>query len=158
MGQPEKEIENAILEYLSFVKVFAWKNQSTGIWDPTKKVFRKSTNPYHVNGVADILGIYLQTPLAIEVKTPKEPGKAGGTLSAYQRRFLYDFWRNGGIAMVARNVDQVAAGLYRIKVWKEAMWNAQPPNMAQKHVPDLVGFTSQDSISGVSKIRQTPQK
>jgi hypothetical protein len=36
---PEKAIENQILHFLFKKKVFAWKNQSVGIFDPIKKVY-----------------------------------------------------------------------------------------------------------------------
>jgi hypothetical protein len=67
----EKQIENQILTYLRNKGIFVWKNQSTGVFDPTKKVFRKSSNPHHISGVSDILGILKDGRfLAIEVKKP----------------------------------------------------------------------------------------
>jgi Holliday junction resolvase len=52
-------------------------------------------------GVADIIGIYMGKPLAIEVKSEK------GRLSKYQERWLKRFENAGGIAFVARSVDDV---------------------------------------------------
>ena len=66
----EKQIENQILTYLRNKKIFAWKAQTTGIFDPKKRIFRKSNNPHHINGVSDILGIFEGRFLAIEVKRP----------------------------------------------------------------------------------------
>ena len=66
----EKEIENLILDYLSYRPGYYWKNQSVGIYDPTKRKFRKSNNRHHVLGVADILGVKNDGQfVAIEVKT-----------------------------------------------------------------------------------------
>lgn len=101
MKQTEKQIENAILDYLTLLPGTYWKNNSTGVFDPTKKVFRKSPK-YHRNGVSDILGIDADGRfVAIEVKTPK------GRLSENQKLFLDDINHFGGIAFVARSVDDV---------------------------------------------------
>jgi hypothetical protein len=52
----EKHVENAILDYLLARGLFVFKNQSTGIYDPTKRTFRKKSK-YQINGVSDIAGI-----------------------------------------------------------------------------------------------------
>lgn len=105
MGQAEKRIENEILKILKLSGVFAWKCQTVGIFDPKKKIFRRNTNPFHIKGVADILGIYKGQPLAIEVKS------ITGRLSPDQKLFLETFRENGGISLVARSVDDVIKGL-----------------------------------------------
>jgi hypothetical protein len=108
----EKEIENAILDYLSFRNdVFAWKNQSTGIYDPIKKCYRKSNNKHHINGVADILGLFRGRPLAIEVKA------ARGRATPSQMDFLFKFHKMGGIAIIARNVMEVKIALDSAAGW-----------------------------------------
>ncbi len=100
--ETEKEIQNSILEYLAYRKdVFAWPNQSVGIFDPVRKVFRKSHSKHHLNGVSDILGIYRGKPLAIEVKTKI------GKVSPDQRDFLHQFGEEGGVCFVARSVQDV---------------------------------------------------
>lgn len=102
MPTPEGIIKKAICEYLSYQRgCLFWVNASTGIYDPTKKLFRKPRSQYQRNGVADILGIYQNKPLAIEVKSAK------GRLSEAQECFLADFKRAGGIAIVARSIDDV---------------------------------------------------
>lgn len=68
---PEKLIETSILDFLRAKKVFAWKNQSIGVFDTQKGIFRKSRNPHAINGVSDILGVFNAKFLAIEVKTPE---------------------------------------------------------------------------------------
>lgn len=100
----EKEIENQILSWLSFKGIFAWKVKSVGTFDPVKKVFRTPARNY-LKGVADILGIYKGKPLAIEVKSKK------GKLSEHQRLFLIRFHENGGIAIIAKSVEDVEQGL-----------------------------------------------
>lgn len=98
-SQPEKVIENAILDYLLMIEGMFWKAQNVGIYDPRKGTFRK-TSKYHKAGVADILGIIRGRFVAIEVKTKT------GRLSKSQAKFLQDVKDNGGIAFVARSVNE----------------------------------------------------
>lgn len=101
----EKQIENEILNFLKTMGVYCWKNQSVGIFDPVKKVYRKPNNPHHIKGVADILGIIQGRFLAIEVKSDK------GLISTEQKIFLKHINEEGGIAFVARSVEQVILNL-----------------------------------------------
>lgn len=96
----EREIETQILMWLKAKGIMAWKIKSTGFYDVRRKCFRKDTGPYRL-GVADILGIYKGKPLACEVKAKK------GLVSDLQREFLEEFAREGGIAFVARSVEDV---------------------------------------------------
>lgn len=101
----EKDIEKSILIYLNACPdCFAWKNNSTGVFDPTKKVFRKPKNPFLINGVSDIIGVYKGRPLFIEVKVP---GKEESGLSENQKAFLKQVTRMGALAFVASSVEQV---------------------------------------------------
>lgn len=98
----EKSIENVILKYLSFIpNTYAWKNNSTGIYDAKRGCYRKSKNVFAVNGVSDILGIHNGRLLAIEVKT--RTGKA----SEDQEKFIERINKEGGIAGICRSVDEV---------------------------------------------------
>lgn len=98
----EKVIENLILKYLAYCRIFAWKNNSTGVYDPTKKTFRANKNPYAIKGVADILGVLPDGKLlAIEVKMPK------GRVSKEQKQFIERVNDNGGIAFVARGLREI---------------------------------------------------
>ncbi len=102
----EKEIENSILHFLnSFLGVTCWKNQSVGIYDPVKKVYRKSYNKYHFKGVSDILGVIQGKFLAIEVKS--ETGK----LTPEQKAFIMKINEDGGVAFVARSLQDVVTNL-----------------------------------------------
>lgn len=106
---PEGAVRNAICEFLAYQRgCLFWVAQTVGIYDQTKKLYRKPGR-YHRNGVADILGVYLGIPIAIEVKSAK------GVLSEHQRVFLDDFKRAGGIAIVARCVDDVIALFKKLK-------------------------------------------
>lgn len=95
--QPESLIENAILRYLNMQGIYCWKNKTQGTYDPVKKIYRANTVK---KGVADILGILPNGRfLAIEVKTKK------GQLTVHQKDFLRQVSKNGGLAFVARSVD-----------------------------------------------------
>ena len=86
----EKDITSRIRLWLGVSGIFHWK-----VWQGLGSQ----------KGVADIIGIYKGRPLAIEVKTEK------GKLSQHQSRFL-DIWRReGGIAIVARSIDDVKNAL-----------------------------------------------
>jgi hypothetical protein len=99
---PEKAIENHILRWLNMSGIFAWKNQSVGIFDPVKKIYRRSNNPFHIKGVSDVLGILPDGKLlAIEVKSKT------GKPSPEQIQFIEKIKASGGVAFVARSLDEV---------------------------------------------------
>lgn len=100
----EKQIENMILGYLKSKRIMAWKCKTIGTFDVNLGRFRKAS-PWYRKGVADILGIYKGKPLAIEVKSAK------GRLSIEQTAFLEEFLREGGLAFVARSIEDVEKGL-----------------------------------------------
>jgi len=105
MTQTEKQIENQIISTLRILGVYCWKNQSVGIFDPSKKIFRRSNNANHLKGVSDILGIINGKLLAIEVKSAK------GRMSIEQKAFLQNIRDQGGIAFEARSITDVAKHL-----------------------------------------------
>lgn len=98
----EKEIENSILEWLNHqANCKAWKNQSVGVFDPYKRVFRKPNGKYRAKGTSDILGIWAGRMLCIEVKSAK------GRLSEDQNQFLHEMADLGAICIVARSLSCV---------------------------------------------------
>jgi hypothetical protein len=115
----EKIIENQILTYLSNKKIFVFKNQSTGIFDPKKRIFRKSNNPHHIKGVSDILGcLPYGRFLAIEVKKPYVSKKTmqfkyrtqeelEKLASEDQINFVKRVNSSGGVAFFADSIDTV---------------------------------------------------
>lgn len=86
----EAEITKQIRDYLKLMRIFHWK-QLQGL----------GSTP----GIADIIGIYQHKPLAIEVKTEK------GKLSVQQEAFLKNWQNEGGIAILARSIEDVIKGL-----------------------------------------------
>ena len=101
MPEPlEKEIQSAILEYLHARRIFCWKEHSAGI--PIENGTRFM--PIGLKGKADILGVLPSGRfLAIEVKRPS------GRLSPDQEDFLENINVNGGLAFVAKSIDDVIA-------------------------------------------------
>lgn len=84
-----------------------WKNQSTGIYDPVKKSFRKRSK-YQLNGVSDIIGIYRGKPVFLEVKTDK------GKMSQAQKDFLDRAKQCGAITGVVRSIDDALLALKQV--------------------------------------------
>jgi hypothetical protein len=101
----EAELQKTILDYLALKKHLAFKHRNVGI-------FKQATGRYiplpaRERGISDILGL---TPtgrfFAIEVKTQR------GTATDEQKRFLEEVRAHGGIAVLARSLDDVIrAGL-----------------------------------------------
>lgn len=106
----EKEIEYQILHYLRSLGIFCFKVDRQGTFDPTKKIFRSNKNPFKKKGVSDILGICNKRFLAIEVKRNKPKGYP----SKEQKEFIEEVNLSGGIAFIARSVDDVKSVLSTI--------------------------------------------
>lgn len=93
------ELTKQILEYLLERNVFAWRQNTGGVFDPRTGRFRTAAK----KGISDILGILPNgVVIAVEVKWGKD------RLSPEQEGFLACIKRQNGIAMVARTFDQFA--------------------------------------------------
>jgi hypothetical protein len=100
---PEQTIQRAILEYLNWKHIFCWKNNTAGIYVKARNTYI----PSHAPGVADILGVLPGGRfLAIEVKSPT------GRVSPHQQQFIDRINENGGVAFVARSVEEVEQQLH----------------------------------------------
>ena len=107
MKQTEKQIENAILSYLATIPTIkVWKNQTVGIFDPVKKVYRK-TSKHSLKGVADIIGHQIGSGRSIYIEVKSKTGR----LSKEQKTFLTEAKEAGCIAFVARSLDDVISNL-----------------------------------------------
>lgn len=105
----EHEIEMQILDWLNRQpQCMAVKYESMGVYDPTKKVFRKPGK--FVQGV-DIVGQWKKrglpyaVPLWIEVKKPK--AKTSPERLKMQKSFIEKVRRYGGIAFFANSIEEV---------------------------------------------------
>lgn len=98
----EKVIQHQILVFLSLTGFFVWRNQSGGIYDKRTQRFRKNIGVGRLNGVPDILGILPDGRfLGIEVKSKK------GVVRPEQHDFIANIIKRGGVAFVARSVEDV---------------------------------------------------
>ena len=92
----EKALRDAILQYLNFKGVYAWK-QNTGAMYLEGRFIR-----FAAPGMPDIIGIMPDGRfLAVETK-------ATGRVTAHQKAFLDNVRQRGGIAILAYSVDDVA--------------------------------------------------
>ncbi len=97
--QSEKEITQSIRTLLKTFGIFHWK-----VWQGLGSQ----------KGVSDIIGIYKGKFLAIEVKREdalKCPYNCNHETCSLQAIFLRLVKSQGGIALVARSIDDVFAGL-----------------------------------------------
>jgi len=96
---------------------FFWTNQSSGYFDANKKIFRKHTTKFTINGVSDILGIYKSRFVALEVKRPGElkwwlKNKDTCKLSdksirfKNQENFINKIIEHGGIAGFVSSIEE----------------------------------------------------
>lgn len=101
----EREIERSILAWLNYQpKTKAWKNKSMGTYDPVRKAFRRSNDPFSQKGTSDIIGIWNGRMICIEVKSAK------GRATPEQKQFLQEMANLGAISMLVRSLDDVLNG------------------------------------------------
>lgn len=101
MSTPEGRVVKACLGYLELIRIHAWRNNS-GCTSIEGANGRNRFVRYGLPGSADILGIMPDGRfLAVECKSDK------GRLSELQQNFLDMIRGNGGVAFVARSVDDV---------------------------------------------------
>ena len=97
----ESDIQRQILDYLRLNGYFAVKISNSGI-------YRKSTDswiPSTMRGISDIYFIGHGKQGWIEVKMPK------GIVSEFQKEFISNIVSHGGMAFVARSVEDVVKKL-----------------------------------------------
>jgi len=97
----EADIQTMILDHLNRSGVFAFRVNSAGIYDSRSGVYRRPSK-YFMKGCSDVLGCLPDgRMLAIECKAIK------GRLSMEQSAFISKIQAQGGLAMVARSVEDV---------------------------------------------------
>lgn len=87
---PEALLTKSIRQLLNSVGIFAWKE-----WG----------GPMSTPGVPDIIGCFKGRLIGIEIKSEK------GVVSEYQKEFIDNINRAGGLAFVARSIEDVIEGL-----------------------------------------------
>lgn len=91
-------ITRGIVNFLNVRGHFAFRINSTGIWDPERKVFRKPNQRY---GLADIVCcLYGGKFLAVEVKNEITKDR----LRKNQEAFEIELAKAGGVYYIAKNM------------------------------------------------------
>lgn len=98
------DLVRVCLEYLEIRKILAWRNNSTGIFDPESKRFRAFVG---MRGTGDILGVLPGGRfLSVECK------EGSGRLSPDQRLFIDRVNACGGLAVCVRHVNELIEALH----------------------------------------------
>ena len=93
------DLTTAIITYMNYSGFFVWRNNTVGIYDPAKKVFRKNKN--QLNGVSDIIGFRKKDCkfVAIEVKIGYDKMRESQLL--FQQRVV----ESNGLFFIAKDFD-----------------------------------------------------
>ena len=92
-------VTDAIINYLSMIGWFVWRNNTTGVWDAKQQIYL--LNKKQKSGVPDILGIdWNGRSVAVEVKCT-------GRLTAEQTMFAAETLARGGFYCIATNIEDV---------------------------------------------------
>lgn len=101
----ESTIQSSICDYLAIKRYFFYRVNNIPPYDSARKTFRSMPKNSRL-GVADIFLLHKGVPYFIEVKTRK------GKMSDHQKSFEKDVIANGGIFILARDIEDVRkAGL-----------------------------------------------
>ncbi len=109
----EGGILKGCLQVCAALRIMAWRNNTTGVYDPTTKRFRTFTGR---KGVSDIIGI-LPNGRGFVIETKR----IGEKPTPEQRAFLDEFEKNGGLAIVATDpgdVFQILSNVLRLECGK----------------------------------------
>ena len=106
---PEGAVVSACLDYLAVRGIHAWRNNS-GVSRPERRDGSRGFVRFGHVGSADILGVMPGGKfLAVECKAPR------GNLSRHQIEFLDRVRQEGGVAIVARSVDDLIEQLQELE-------------------------------------------
>lgn len=103
---PEVALRRQICAYLQSKGAFIFVHDSVGIYDARRKCYRKNFDPFRIKGVSDILGIWQNRFIAVEVKIK------GRYATKEQKEFLAQVKANGGLGILAYSLDDVRSALY----------------------------------------------
>ena len=105
----ENEVLKSICQYLTLKHIFFYRNNNTPTYDKKRKTYRAMPK-YSIKGVSDLVGIYKGKPLYIEVKKLKPKTYP----SKEQKIFIKRVNEEGGLAFIARSIDDVIFNLKEI--------------------------------------------
>ncbi|MCK5603237.1 hypothetical protein KAR91_15245 [Candidatus Pacearchaeota archaeon] len=98
--QLESAVKDAIYTYLEMKRYHWWPVNNVGIYDPTKKIYRKPKEG-HKKGVPDVEMLHNGQYYAIELKS------SVGKQTKDQIEFQKKTEANGGIYLLVRKVDDL---------------------------------------------------
>lgn len=100
MKKDSSKLTKLVIAKLSLHGIRAWRQNTVGVWDPVRKIYRKHAS--QIKGVSDVIGYQRGSGrfVAVEIKTGKD------RLSQEQRAFLIDVADAGGISIVANTYEQ----------------------------------------------------
>lgn len=101
MGAPAQKLTKAVTAYLDARGVYYWRNSSGGMYTGTADGRGRYVR-FGQPGVSDLCALVNGRFFAIEIKAGKD------TLRPAQVRFLEQIEAAGGVAVVARSVEDVA--------------------------------------------------
>lgn len=104
----EKQIEKAIITWLYAQRIFCTKVDNVGIYDAKLKSYRRQHGTFRLKGISDIFFATHDHWGWIEVKSKT------GRVSPDQQRFLDQVKELGGVAIVARSVEDVETRLSQL--------------------------------------------
>ena len=92
-------VTDAIINYLTMIGWFVWRNNTTGVWDAKQQIYL--LNKKQKSGVPDILGMdWNGRSVAVEIKCT-------GRLTAEQTMFAAETLARGGFYCIATNIYDV---------------------------------------------------
>lgn len=98
--EKESDIQRTICDYLALKKHFFWRQNTTPVFDPTKKSFRRMPK-YSMKGVPDIIVLWKSFPVFLEVKAK------GKVQSPEQKEFQAKCEKQGIEYYVVRKLSEV---------------------------------------------------
>lgn len=103
------DLTKAIILYLNYNGFRAWRNNSVGIYDPTKGIYRK--NKGQLNGIGDVIGFRKSDGKHIEVEVKTGSDK----LSPDQLIHINELKTGHCIQLVANTFDQFESEIKQYK-------------------------------------------
>lgn len=103
------DLTHSAINYLKHKGFFVWRNNTVGVYDAQKKVYR--ANPYTLKGVPDVIGFRNADGLFVGVEIKIGADK----LSVEQDEFLSKLQAAGGIGIAIKSIDQLVFELEKFE-------------------------------------------
>lgn len=135
---------NAIINFLNMIGFLAWRNNTGGVWDGEKKIFRR--NKKQLKGVPDILGMdWNGRFIAVEVKRKDDK------CSVEQTLFATEFIARNGVFIIAGHIDDVTMSLryYNYDINDNGYMRTQLPLKDR-----ILNYTYNDHIPNANKLKK----